>query len=109
LEIEERGKFKTYGYEFSSIDVFGRDDDLIFLDLDEFISSFFVKNPTFNRGSECRRLGWTWDSTSSGRNLSTRWFYHGTEFWEWEITLNGFLRVSKGGKWWWVYFFAWIV
>jgi len=30
LEIEKRGKFKTYSYELASIDVFERDDGLVF-------------------------------------------------------------------------------
>jgi len=68
----KRGKFKTYGYEFVSIDVFGRVDGLVFSDLDEFISPFFVRNPTFNGGSLCRRLSWTWSSMSSGRNFFAR-------------------------------------
>jgi len=98
LEIKESGKFKTCSSEFSWIDVLGKDDCLVFPNLNELISSFFIRDPTFNGCRSGRRLSWTRSSSSTGRNLSARWFCHGTDFWEWEIHSMGLLEFQKRGQ-----------
>jgi len=48
LKIKESKKLKTCSCEFSKSDVLGRDECFVFPNLNEFIPSIFVRDPTFN-------------------------------------------------------------
>jgi len=80
LEIKESRKLKTCNCEFSRIDVLGRDDYFVFPNLNEFLPSIFIRDSAFNGCRSGGRLSWTWNSSSTCRDLSTRRFCHGTDY-----------------------------